>query len=151
MKPFSDLRFVPLGGVGEIGVNTYLYGLDGRWIMVDLGLGFADETLPGVDIVLPDLRYIEQQRPQLDGLILTHAHEDHLGAVPYLWPRLRCPIWCTRFTAAVLRAKLGETDFGREVPIRIVEPGQSFRVGGFDCRFVHVTHSGVCWAVNAAR
>ena len=91
MKSFSDLRFVPLGGVGEIGVNCYLYGLAGRWTMVDLGLGFADDTLPGVDIVLPDLRFIEQQRSNLDGLILTHAHEDHIGAVPYLWQRLGVP------------------------------------------------------------
>ena len=138
---FTDLRFVPLGGVGEIGVNAYLYGQDGRWLMVDLGIGFADDRLPGVDIVLPDLRFIEQQRAFLDGLVLTHAHEDHLGAVPYLWPRLGCPIWCTPFTAAVLRAKLAETDFARDVPIRIVEPGQEFRPGSIACRFVHVTHS----------
>ena len=96
------LGFVPLGGVGEIGVNCYLYGQNGRWAMVDLGLGFPDDRLPGVDIVLPDLRFIEEQRAFHDGLILTHAHEDHLGAVPYLWPRLGCPIWCTAFTAAVL-------------------------------------------------
>ena len=138
---FTDLRFVPLGGVGEIGVNAYLYGQDGRWLMVDLGIGFADDRLPGVDIVLPDLRFIEQQRAFLDGLVLTHAHEDHLGAVPYLWPRLGCPIWCTPFTAAVLRAKLAETDFARDVPIRVVEPGQEFKPGGIACRFVHVTHS----------
>jgi ribonuclease J len=138
---FTDLRFVPLGGVGEIGVNAYLYGQDGRWLMVDLGIGFADDRLPGVDIVLPDLRFIEEQRAFLDGLILTHAHEDHLGAVPYLWPRLGCPVWCTPFTAAVLRAKLSETEFARDVPIRIVEPGQPFKVGGMSCRFIHVTHS----------
>jgi ribonuclease J len=138
---FTDLRFVPLGGVGEIGVNAYLYGQDGRWLMVDLGIGFADDRLPGVDIVLPDLRFVEQQRAFLDGLVLTHAHEDHLGAVPYLWPRLGCPIWCTPFTAAVLRAKLAETDFARDVPIRVVEPGQEFKLGGIACRFVHVTHS----------
>ena len=138
---FTDLRFVPLGGVGEIGVNAYLYGQDGRWLMVDLGIGFADDRLPGVDIVLPDLRFIEQQRAFLDGLVLTHAHEDHLGAVPYLWPRLGCPIWCTPFTAAVLRAKLAETDFARDVPIRVVEPGQEFKPGNIACRFVHVTHS----------
>jgi ribonuclease J len=138
---FSDLRFVALGGVGEIGVNAYLYGLDGRWLMVDLGIGFADDRLPGVDIFLPDLRFAEEQRSALDGLILTHAHEDHLGAVPYLWQRLGCPIWCTRFTAAVLRKKLAETGFARDVPIRVVEPGEPFRIGGFDCRFVHVTHS----------
>jgi ribonuclease J len=138
---FADLRFVPLGGVGEIGVNAYLYGLDGRWLLVDLGIGFPDDRLPGVDIVLPDLRFIEEQRAFLDGLVLTHAHEDHLGAVAYLWPRLGCPIWCTPFAAAVLRAKLAETDFARDVPIRIVEPGQLFSVGSFECRFVHVTHS----------
>jgi ribonuclease J len=109
--------------------------------MVDLGIGFADDRLPGVDIVLPDLRFVEQQRAFLDGLVLTHAHEDHLGAVPYLWPRLGCPIWCTPFTAAVLRAKLAETDFARDVPIRVVEPGQEFKLGSIACRFVHVTHS----------
>lgn len=141
MTGFSDLRLVPLGGVGEIGVNCYLYGLDGRWLMVDLGIGFADDRLPGVDIVLPDLRFIEDQRAALDGLVLTHAHEDHVGAIPYLWQRLGCPIWATPFTAAVLRHKLAETDFARQVPINIVEPGQTFRVGGFDLRFVHVTHS----------
>jgi ribonuclease J len=138
---FSDLRFVPLGGVGEIGVNAYLYGLEGRWLMVDLGIGFADDRLPGVDIVLPDLRFIEEQRSALDGLVITHAHEDHVGAVPYLWQRLDCPVWCTPFAAAVLRGKLAETDFARQVPINVVEPGQTFRVGGFICRFVHVTHS----------
>ena len=141
MSDFTDLRLVPLGGVGEIGVNTYLYGLAGRWLMVDLGIGFADDRLPGVDIVLPDLRFIEDQRSSLDGLVLTHAHEDHLGAVPYLWQRLGCPIWATPFTAAVLRAKLAETDFARTVPINVVEPGLPFQVGGFACRFVHVTHS----------
>lgn len=141
MTGFSDLRLVPLGGVGEIGVNCYLYGLASRWLMVDLGIGFADDRLPGVDIVLPDLRFIEDRRSSLDGLILTHAHEDHLGAVPYLWQRLGCPIWATPFTATVLRHKLAEADFGRKVPINVVEPGQAFRIGGFDCRFVHVTHS----------
>jgi ribonuclease J len=137
----DDLRLVPLGGVGEIGVNCYLYGQDGRWLMIDLGIGFADDRLPGVDIVLPDLRFIESQRDRLDGLVLTHAHEDHVGAVPYLWQRLGCPIWATPFTAAVLRAKLAETDFGREVPIHVVEPGEAFSVGGFACRLLHVTHS----------
>ena len=141
MSGFSDLRLVPLGGVGEIGVNVYLYGLAGRWLMVDLGLGFADDRLPGVDIVLPDLRFIEEQRSRLDGLVLTHAHEDHLGALPYLWPRVGCPVWATPFTAAVLRAKLAETDFARDVPINIVEPGVPFEIGGFSCRFIHVTHS----------
>ncbi len=136
----SELLFVPLGGAGEIGLNLNLYGLDGRWLMVDLGISFADETLPGVEIVLPDPRFIEAQSEDLCGLVLTHAHEDHFGAIPYLWPRLRCPIWCTRFTAVVLRRKLEESRL-KGVPINIVAPGERFRVGPFDCALIQVTHS----------
>jgi ribonuclease J len=121
-------------------MNTALYGVDGHWLMVDLGISFADETLPGVDIVLPDVRFAEQL-PPLEGLVITHAHEDHYGAVPYLWPRLRCPIWCTPFVAAALAHKLADVPFGREVPVHVVEPGQPFKVGSFDLRFIHVTHS----------
>ena len=101
----GELRFVALGGVGEIGMNAYLYGYRDRWLLVDLGIGFADDRLPGAEIVLPDPRFLEAEKDRLAGLVLTHAHEDHLGAVPYLWPRLGCPIWCTRFAAAVLRRK----------------------------------------------
>ncbi len=140
MDTTPGLRFIPLGGVGEIGMNTALYGVDGNWLMVDLGISFADETLPGVDIVLPDLRFTEEL-PPLEGLVITHAHEDHYGAVPYLWPRLRCPIWCTPFVAAALSHKLADVPFGREVPINVVEPGKPFKVGTFDLCFVHVTHS----------
>jgi ribonuclease J len=136
----SELLFVPLGGAGEIGLNLNLYGLDGQWLMVDLGISFADETLPGVEIVLPDPRFIEAQSEDLCGLVLTHAHEDHFGAIPYLWPRLRCPIWCTRFTAAVLRRKLEESRL-KGVPVNIVAPGERFKVGPFDCALIEVTHS----------
>jgi ribonuclease J len=135
-----ELLFVPLGGAGEIGLNVNLYGLDGQWLMVDLGISFADETLPGVEIVLPDPRFIESRSEDLRGLVLTHAHEDHLGAIPYLWPRLRCPIWCTRFTAAVLRRKLEESQL-KGVPINIVAPDERFRIGPFDCALIQVTHS----------
>ena len=89
------LVFVPLGGVGEIGMNVYLYGLDDSWLMVDLGISFADERLPGVDIVLPDIQFAEELGDKLKALVLTHAHEDHLGAVPYLWRQLRVPV-CAR-------------------------------------------------------
>ena len=136
----QELLFVPLGGAGEIGLNLNLYGLDDRWLMVDLGICFADETLPGAEIVLPDPTFIAERRRDLAGLVLTHAHEDHFGAVPYLWERLGCPIWCTRFTAAVLRRKLAEADL-RNVPIRVVEAGQPFEVGPFQCELIHVTHS----------
>jgi ribonuclease J len=135
-----ELLFVPLGGAGEIGLNLNLYGLDGQWLMVDLGISFADDTLPGVEIVLPDPRFIEARSEDLSGLVLTHAHEDHFGAIPYLWQRLRCPIWCTRFTAAVLRRKLDENRL-QGVPINIVAPGERFRVGPFDCALIQVTHS----------
>jgi ribonuclease J len=138
----QGLLFVPLGGAGEIGMNLNLYGLDGQWLMVDLGISFADETLPGAEIVLPDPRFIEQHKDELLGLVLTHAHEDHLGAVPYLWSRLRCPVFCTRFTANVLRRKLEESSLRPgEVPIREVAPGERFGIGPFDCSLIHVTHS----------
>jgi ribonuclease J len=136
----QELLFVPLGGAGEIGLNLNLYGLDGQWLMVDLGISFADETLPGVEIVLPDPQFIEERSGNLAGLVLTHAHEDHFGAIPYLWQRLRCPIWCTRFTAAVLRRKLDESRL-KGVPLHIVMPGERFRVGLFDCALIQVTHS----------
>lgn len=137
----QELRFVPLGGVGEIGMNVYLYGLDDSWLMVDLGLTFADDRLPGADLVLPDIRFAEQERDRLKGLVLTHAHEDHLGAVPHLWPRLRCPIWCSPFTAAVLRRKLAEEGISAQDAIRVVQPNERFTAGPFRCRLLHVTHS----------
>ncbi len=138
----KELLFVPLGGAGEIGLNLNLYGFDGQWMMVDLGISFADESLPGAEIVLPEPGFIEARRSELKGLVLTHAHEDHFGAVPHLWERLRCPIYCTAFTANVLRRKLEESELrGSEVPIRVVEPGERFSIGGFDCSFIHMTHS----------
>jgi len=136
----DELLFVPLGGAGEIGLNLNLYGLDGQWLMVDLGISFADETLPGVEIILPDPQFIAARSEDLCGLILTHAHEDHFGAIPYLWQRLGCPIWCTRFTAALLRRKLDEADLAG-VPINVVEPGERFTIGPFAAQLVRVTHS----------
>lgn len=141
MSAKDRLLFVPLGGVGEIGLNCYLYGLDGRWLMVDLGIGFTDERLPGAELLLPDLRWIEAQREYLDGLVLTHVHEDHFGAVPYLWERLRCPIWCTHFAATVLRRKCEDMRMEPPHPIHVIAPGERFRVGPFDCRLFSVAHS----------
>jgi ribonuclease J len=138
--PEPELLFVPLGGAGEIGLNLNLYRLDDQWLMVDLGLSFADETLPGVEIVLPDPSFIAERRESLCGLVLTHAHEDHFGALPYLWERLRCPIYCTRFTAAVLRHKLEEAAI-RGAVLNVVRPGERFMVGPFDCSLLQVTHS----------
>src|SRR5262249_6079053 len=103
------LWFVPLGGAGEIGMNLNLFACDGQWLMVDLGVTFGDESIPGLDVVMPDPSFIAERRDRLAGLIVTHAHEDHIGAVAYLWPELRCPVYATPFTAAFLEYKLKET------------------------------------------
>ena len=137
----GELLFVPLGGSGEIGMNLNLFGCDGRWLMVDLGIGFTGDEVPGVDIMVPDVSFIAERRDRLDGLVLTHAHEDHLGAVAYLWPRLRCPVYATPFAAAVLRRKLVEAGLDGEVEIRDVTPGRRFTLGPFDVEFINATHS----------
>ncbi|MBT3401856.1 MAG: ribonuclease J, partial [Rhodospirillaceae bacterium] len=137
----DELLFVPLGGSGEIGMNLNLYGHAGKWLMVDLGITFADESLPGVDVVMPDPTFIETYRDDLVGLVLTHAHEDHLGAVQYLWPRLRCPVYATPFTAAVLRRKLAEYELEDEVPLNILPMDASFELGPFRIQLITLTHS----------
>ena len=137
----DELLFVPLGGVGEIGMNVYLYNIGDDWLMVDLGLTFTDDRLPGADLVLPDLSFIEERKEQLKGIIVTHAHEDHIGAVPYLWSRLGCPLYCSKFPAAVLRRKLAENGAKAASAIREVVPGNTFDLGPFSCTLMHVTHS----------
>jgi ribonuclease J len=137
----NDLYFVPLGGTGEIGMNLNLYGHDGAWLMVDLGIIFGDPRLPGIDVEMPDPTFIVERRETLAGLVLTHAHEDHLGAVPYLWERLRCPVYATKFTAALLRRKLAEVGLLDEVPLTEVPLSGSFSVGPFDIELITLTHS----------
>ncbi len=137
----DELVFVPLGGTGEIGMNLNLYGLDGKWVMLDLGVTFGEDTLPGIDVVMPDPAFIEERRADLLAIVLTHAHEDHLGAVQYLWPRLGCPVYASPFAAAMLRRKLGETGFEDEVELHEVPIGGRFELGPFDLEFVTVTHS----------
>lgn len=137
----DGLYFIPLGGSEQFGVNLNVYAYDDTLIAVDLGLGFADERHPGIDLLLPDPAFLEDRREALRGLIITHAHEDHVGAVAHLWPRLRCPVYCSRFTAAVLHNKLLEAGISREVPVHIVEPGQSVKLGAFRATFIHVAHS----------
>jgi ribonuclease J len=139
-KP-EELAFLALGGVGEIGMNLSLYGHAGRWLMIDCGISFADDTLPGIDVVMPDPAFIAERTDTLDGLVVTHAHEDHIGAIPYLWQRLRCPVYATPFTAAVLRQKLIEADLEHEVPITEVPMSGSFTVGPFEIELVTLTHS----------
>src|SRR5262249_44025503 len=142
----GELVFMALGGIGEIGMNCYLYGLgppdDRQWLMVDLGITFPEgENDPGVDVILPDLRFIEAERRGLAGLVLTHAHEDHFGAVIELWPRLQVPIYATPFTAAMLKTKLSEYGRGAQLPIREVALGSRFDVGPFGVELLTVAHS----------
>lgn len=140
-----ELVFCPLGGVGEIGMNFALYGFgparSRQWLIVDVGVTFPDDTLPGVDLVLPDTRFIETQLDRLAGIVITHAHEDHYGALLELWPRLgKKKVWMTPFTAGLLAAKR-QMDGGPEIPIEIFNGGSRFNVGPFDIEAVNVTHS----------
>ena len=144
-KADDELLFLPLGGSGEIGMNLNLYGYgpeDGRqWIIVDLGVTFGDERTPGVDLIMPDPAFIEDRREELLGIVLTHAHEDHIGAVAHLWPRLRCPVYATPFTATMVRGKLIEAGLEGEVPLHIIPLGHRFDLGPFDIELVTLTHS----------
>lgn len=137
----DELVFLPLGGSGEIGMNLNLYGFAGKWLMVDLGISFADDTMPGIDIIMPDPQFIADRRDTLCGLILTHAHEDHVGAVAHLWPRLRCPVYATPFTASVLRAKLGEVGLLNEVVLHEIPLSSKITIGPFTVELISVTHS----------
>jgi ribonuclease J len=141
----DELVFMALGGLGEIGLNVYLYGLGPararQWLMVDLGVTFPHEAEPGVDVVLPDLRFIEQEAAALAGVVLTHAHEDHIGAVIDLWPRLRAPIYATPFTAGMLRSKLVENAGNLKLPITELPLGGRLRIGRFDVELVTMSHS----------
>ena len=142
----DELVFMALGGIGEIGMNCYLYGLGPvharQWLMVDLGITFPEgENDPGVDVILPDLRFIEEERASLAGLVLTHGHEDHFGAVVELWPRLKVPIYATPFTAALLRAKLAEYGRGLKLPVHEVALNSRFNVGPFALELISVAHS----------
>jgi len=141
----DEFYFLPLGGAGEIGMNLNLYGLgdpkNPEWLMIDLGVTFGDGSPPGVDLITPDPTFIEDRRDRLLALVLTHAHEDHLGAVPYLWPRLRCPIYATPFTMEMLKAKLSETDFGDEVELHEIPLDGAFTIGPFELDLITLTHS----------
>src|ERR1700712_3281943 len=128
MAQQQDLVFAPMGGVGEIGMNLSLYGVgppgNRKWLAVDLGVSFGlEEHLPGIDLIFPDIKYLVSERKNIVGLVITHAHEDHYGAVLDLWPKLKVPIYATPFTAALLAAKRASGDGAAEVPVNIVQPG----------------------------
>lgn len=141
-KTYKDkLLFIPLGGSNEIGINVNLYHFQGKWIMIDCGSGFADEYLPGVDMIVADLKFIEKHKKDLLGLVLTHAHEDHLGAIQYLWSSLECPIYTTKFTKNFLKMKLSEYAFANDIKINEVKAGDKFDLGPFSIEMIPLTHS----------
>lgn len=137
---------MPLGGVGEIGMNLYLYGY-GRegareWLIVDMGITFGSETEPGIDVILPDIRFIEEERHNIVGLLLTHAHEDHFGAVADLWPSLAgVPVYATPFTAEMLKSKLGEIGLVNGFPLQVIPMGDRRKIGPFDVELISMSHS----------
>ncbi|MBD0414836.1 ribonuclease J [Oryzicola mucosus] len=141
----DELVFVPLGGVGEIGMNFALYGFGPaatrEWIVIDVGVTFPDATLPGVDLVLPDTRFIEQHLDRLRGIVITHAHEDHYGALLDIWPRLKAPVWMTPFSAGLLEAKRQGERGAAKIPVTIYRAGETFTVGPFEIEAIPVSHS----------
>ena len=141
MTPGEELLFVALGGSGEIGMNVNLYGTRGKWLMVDCGLTFADHDYPGIDLVLPDLDFIEQRRRDLVGIVLTHGHEDHIGALPYMAADLGVPLFATPFTAGLIAGKLEEEGLTGKVRLKIIERGGMFDVDPFRVHFVPLAHS----------
>jgi ribonuclease J len=141
MIPGEELLFVALGGSGEIGMNVNLYGCRGQWIMVDLGLNFAGPDYPGIELILPDLEFIEGQQERLAGIILTHGHEDHIGALPYLAEELKSPLFATPFTAGLIAGKLEEEGLIGHVQLNIVERGGTVELGPFRVSFVALSHS----------
>jgi len=141
MTPADELLFLALGGSGEIGMNVNLYGCRGKWVMVDLGLTFADPAYPGVELILPDLSFIEERRDDLLGIVLTHGHEDHIGAIPYLAADLGVPLYATPFTAGLIRLKLEEEGLTNEVELNVIDNEGSFALGPFGFRYVPLAHS----------
>ena len=137
----GDLAFLPLGGTGEIGMNLNLYRCDGRWLAVDCGIGFGNAQYPEAEVMVADPAFIAERRDKLVGLVITHAHEDHIGAVAWLWPLLRCPVFATPFAAVVLRRKLGEVGLLDSVDLTVVAPGGAFALPPFSLRYLRVTHS----------
>jgi ribonuclease J len=137
----KGLYFVPLGGSGEIGMNLNLYGYRDQWLMLDCGVTFGEEEHAGVDVIMPDPAFIVERKDKLLGIVATHGHEDHIGAIPYLWPQLQCPIWATPFTASLLRMKLEEAGLAGRVTINIVPMSGRFQIGPFDLELVTLTHS----------
>ena len=146
MTGIDELVFLPLGGVGEIGMNAALYGFGperGRkWILVDCGMGFAsEEHMPGVDLMYPDLSFIEKRRDDLLGILITHAHEDHIGALVEMWPNLRAPVFATRFTKSLIELRKLSEPGAPKIPLKEIVPGERLQLGPFSIDYLPVSHS----------
>jgi ribonuclease J len=141
MTPGDELIFLPLGGSGEIGMNLNLYGCRGKWVIVDFGMTFGNPGLPGIELVFPDIQFIEKRRKDLLGIVLTHGHEDHIGAIPYLAADLGVPLYATPFTAGLIREKLSEEGLEGEVKLKIIPMEGNFNLGPFGFRYLHLAHS----------
>src|SRR4249919_16448 len=144
--PGDELVLLPLGGAGEIGMNFNAYGYgppdERKWIVVDCGVLFGRETTtPGVDVIMPDIRFLAEQREDVLAIVLTHAHEDHIGAIHHLWPMLRCPLYATPFTARLIEGKLAEAGLQDRVRVRIVPLHGHLSLGPFEIDFISITHS----------
>jgi ribonuclease J len=137
----DELVFIPLGGAEQFGANLNVYAYQDKLLVVDCGMGFADEYYPAVDILLPNPQFLEDNKKKLAGLIITHAHEDHIGGVAHLWPRLKCPIFCTEFTAIILQKKLAENPDCKGARVRIIKRHDPVEIGPFTTTFLPVTHS----------
>ena len=141
-KPKNDeLLFLPLGGSGEIGMNLNLYGNSGKWLIVDCGVTFGDPIYGSIDVSMPDIVSIENYTDSISGLLLTHAHEDHIGAVHHLWPYLKCPIFATEFAAEILIRKLKDVGLEKEVKINIINIDSKIKIGPFDIEIISMSHS----------
>ncbi|NRA89054.1 MAG: ribonuclease J, partial [Rhizobiales bacterium] len=144
-KNQNEFLYVPLGGVGEIGMNMYLYGFgtknDRKWIMVDCGIAFADDSQPGIESIMPDISFIEEELDNLLGIFITHAHEDHQGGLDKIWPLLDAPIYATPFSANLISRKIAETDFADDVEFIDVNQGDVVDIGPFSVEFIPVSHS----------
>jgi len=139
--PKNELLFVALGGSGEIGMNVNLYGCQGKWLMVDCGITFADPAYPGIELILPDLQFIEERADDLLGIVLTHGHEDHIGALPYLAEDLGVPLYATAFTAGLIRGKLEEEGNAKRVKLNVVDTTKTLQLGPFGVDFIPLSHS----------
>ena len=141
----NELVFCPLGGSGEIGMNMNLYGYgqedNHKWIMIDIGVGFTDDSVPGIDLMVADPDFIVQRKENLLGILLTHAHEDHIGAIAHLWPMLECPIYATPFTAILIKEKCREKKIQIDGKLKIIQLDGNVKIGPFDVNYVTLTHS----------